>query len=136
MDEIDTVPVICEPDSRDLLRRTDPEPTADPKPGVEAEEARQGSSLPMSSDKELERIRSRLESIKTQLFDQGKYNCCVKPSCDWGVLAPLGIDLPMAAGAVAMSLSTILVAVNAQLLRRLKLRADLPAVRTPAAVPA
>jgi len=30
-----------------------------------------------------------------------------------GVLAPWGIDLPMAAGAVAMSLSTILVAVNA-----------------------
>ena len=41
-----------------------------------------------------------------------------------GVLAPWGIDLPMAVGAIAMSLSTILVAANAQLLRRLKLRAD------------
>jgi Cu2+-exporting ATPase len=39
-----------------------------------------------------------------------------------GVLTPWGIDLPMAAGAVAMSLSTIIVATNAQLLRRLRLR--------------
>ena len=41
-----------------------------------------------------------------------------------GVLAPWGIDLPMAVGAIAMSLSTIIVAANAQLLRRLRLRAD------------
>jgi Cu2+-exporting ATPase len=41
-----------------------------------------------------------------------------------GVLAPWGIDLPMAVGAVAMSLSTIIVAANAQLLRRLRLRPD------------
>jgi Cu2+-exporting ATPase len=38
-----------------------------------------------------------------------------------GVLVPWGIDLPMAAGAIAMSLSTIIVAANAQLLRRLTL---------------
>jgi P-type Cu2+ transporter len=36
----------------------------------------------------------------------------------------LGIDLPMAVGAIAMSLSTIIVAANAQLLRRLKLRSE------------
>ena len=40
-----------------------------------------------------------------------------------GVLVPWGLDLPMAAGAVAMSLSTIVVAANAQLLRRQDLRA-------------
>jgi Cu2+-exporting ATPase len=40
-----------------------------------------------------------------------------------GVLAPWGFTLPMAAGAVAMSLSTIIVAANAQLLRRLRLQA-------------
>ena len=34
-----------------------------------------------------------------------------------GVLVPWGIDLPMAVGAIAMSLSTIIVAANAQLLR-------------------
>jgi Cu2+-exporting ATPase len=39
-----------------------------------------------------------------------------------GLLVPWGIDLPMAVGAIAMSASTIVVAINAQLLRRLKLR--------------
>jgi Cu2+-exporting ATPase len=43
-----------------------------------------------------------------------------------GVLVPWGIDLPMAVGAMAMSLSTIIVAANAQLLRRLKLRREPP----------
>ncbi len=41
-----------------------------------------------------------------------------------GLLAPWGIDLPMALGAVAMSLSTIIVATNAQLLRRVRLHPD------------
>ncbi len=41
-----------------------------------------------------------------------------------GVLVPWGIDLSMAAGAVAMSLSTIIVAANAQLLRRVPLHFD------------
>jgi len=39
-----------------------------------------------------------------------------------GVFVRRGFDLPMSVGAVAMSLSTIIVAINAQLLRRLKLR--------------
>jgi Cu2+-exporting ATPase len=39
-----------------------------------------------------------------------------------GVLVPWGIDLPMAVGAIAMSVSTIIVAANAQLLRGLRLR--------------
>ena len=39
-----------------------------------------------------------------------------------GVLAPLGFVLPPAVGAVLMSTSTIIVALNAQLLRRLDLR--------------
>lgn len=39
-----------------------------------------------------------------------------------GVLAPLGFVLPMSVGAVLMSLSTVVVALNAQLLRRLDLR--------------
>jgi Cu2+-exporting ATPase len=38
-----------------------------------------------------------------------------------GVLAPSGITLPPAVGALLMSLSTIVVALNAQLLRRLDL---------------
>jgi Cu2+-exporting ATPase len=39
-----------------------------------------------------------------------------------GVLAPVGFILPMGIGALVMSLSTIVVAVNAQLLRTLRLR--------------
>ena len=39
-----------------------------------------------------------------------------------GVLAPIGFVLPMSVGAILMSLSTVVVALNAQLLRRLDLR--------------
>jgi P-type Cu2+ transporter len=38
-----------------------------------------------------------------------------------GILAPVGFVMPMAVGAVVMSASTIIVALNAQLLRRVKL---------------
>ena len=38
-----------------------------------------------------------------------------------GVLAPIGVLLPPAAAAILMSLSTIIVALNAQLLRRIDL---------------
>jgi len=41
-----------------------------------------------------------------------------------GVLVPWGVDLGMAVGAIAMSASTIIVAMNAQLLRRLRLRSN------------
>jgi len=41
-----------------------------------------------------------------------------------GVLAPIGFVLPMAVGALLMSVSTIVVAANAQLLRRLDLRPE------------
>lgn len=41
-----------------------------------------------------------------------------------GVLAPIGINLPMEVGAILMSLSTVVVALNAQWLRRLDLRPD------------
>ncbi|MGO9847347.1 MAG: HAD-IC family P-type ATPase [Methylocella sp.] len=41
-----------------------------------------------------------------------------------GLFVRWGLDLPMSVGAVAMSLSTIIVAANAQLLRRLKLQRE------------
>jgi Cu2+-exporting ATPase len=41
-----------------------------------------------------------------------------------GLFVHWGFDLPMSVGAVAMSLSTIIVAANAQLLRRLKLQRE------------
>lgn len=43
-----------------------------------------------------------------------------------GLFVRWGLDLPMSVGAVAMSLSTIIVALNAQLLRRLKLQRSAP----------
>ncbi len=43
-----------------------------------------------------------------------------------GVFIHWRLDLPMSVGAVAMSMSTIIVAMNAQLLRRLKLRREAP----------
>jgi len=48
------------------------------------------------------------------------YNVVVLPLAA-GVLAPLGFVLPMAVGAVVMSASTIIVALNAQLLRKVNL---------------
>ena len=56
-----------------------------------------------------------------------------------GVLAPVGFMLPPAVGAILMSLSTIVVALNAQLLRRVTLRPDgepAPAVSPPVEVAA
>jgi Cu2+-exporting ATPase len=38
-----------------------------------------------------------------------------------GILAPWGINMPAAVGALVMSLSTIIVVINAQTLRRLDL---------------
>jgi len=54
-----------------------------------------------------------------------------------GLLIRWGVDLPMSVGAMAMSMSTIVVALNAQLLRRLKLEHEIyfdqsvPVVRQP-----
>ena len=47
-----------------------------------------------------------------------------------GIFVPWGIDISMAAGAIAMSLSTIIVAANAQLLRRVRLASRQPAIAT------
>ena len=52
-----------------------------------------------------------------------------------GLLVPWGLDLPMAVGAIAMSASTIIVAANAQLLRRLQLRPE-PSPHAAGLVPA
>jgi hypothetical protein len=69
-----------------------PETTVETKPAAETEAAPEASSTPMSPDAELGQIKTRLEAVKTQLFDQGKYNCCVEPSCDWCALHESACD--------------------------------------------
>lgn len=57
------------------------------------------------------------------LWWAGGYNLLAVPLAA-GALAPIGVVLPMSVGAVLMSLSTVVVALNAQLLRRLDLRPE------------
>nr|WP_222930636.1 MULTISPECIES: heavy metal translocating P-type ATPase [Microbacterium] len=61
--------------------------------------------------------------MKQNLWWAAGYNLLSVPLAA-GVLAPIGFVLPMSVGAVLMSLSTIVVALNAQLLRRLDLRPE------------
>ena len=65
--------------------------------------------------------RASYRKMRQNLFWATAYNVLAIPLA-MGILAPWGFVLPMAAGAVAMSASTIIVALNAQLLRRLQLR--------------
>ncbi|KAA0916514.1 heavy metal translocating P-type ATPase [Dietzia sp. ANT_WB102] len=69
------------------------------------------------------------------LWWAGGYNLLAVPLAA-GVLAPVGVVMPMSVGAILMSLSTVVVALNAQLLRRLDLHPDaLTAVSTRADSP-
>ena len=69
----------------------------------------------------IELSRAAYRKMIQNLFWATGYNVVAIPLAA-GVLAPWGFVLPMAIGAVAMSASTVVVAINAQLLRRLKLR--------------
>ncbi len=61
--------------------------------------------------------------MKQNLWWAAGYNLISVPLAA-GILAPIGFILPMSVGAVLMSVSTIVVALNAQLLRRLDLRPE------------
>jgi Cu2+-exporting ATPase len=67
--------------------------------------------------------RASYRKMKQNLWWAAGYNLISVPLAA-GVLAPVGFVLPMAIGALLMSVSTIVVALNAQLLRRLDLRPD------------
>ncbi|EYT59073.1 ATPase [Microbacterium sp. UCD-TDU] len=71
----------------------------------------------------IELSRASYRKMKQNLWWAAGYNLLSVPLAA-GVLAPIGFVLPMSVGAVLMSLSTIVVALNAQLLRRLDLRPD------------
>ncbi|WP_218683369.1 HAD-IC family P-type ATPase, partial [Microbacterium sp. BF1] len=71
----------------------------------------------------IELSRAAYRKMKQNLWWAAGYNLLSVPLAA-GVLAPIGFVLPMSVGAVLMSLSTIVVALNAQLLRRLDLRPE------------
>lgn len=71
----------------------------------------------------IELSRASYRKMKQNLWWAAGYNLLSVPLAA-GVLAPIGFVLPMSVGAVLMSLSTIVVALNAQLLRRMDLRPD------------
>ncbi|MGP3735716.1 heavy metal translocating P-type ATPase [Streptomyces sp. GDS52] len=64
--------------------------------------------------------RASYHKMKQNLWWAAGYNLFSVPLAA-GVLAPLGFVLPMSVGAILMSASTVVVALNAQLLRRLEL---------------
>lgn len=78
------------------------------------------SSDPRSVLSVIELSRASYRKMKQNLAWAVGYNLLSVPLAA-GVLAPVGFVLPMSVGALLMSLSTIIVAVNAQTLRRLDL---------------
>ncbi len=68
----------------------------------------------------IELSRASYRKMKQNLWWAAGYNLLSVPLAA-GILAPIGFVLPMSIGAILMSLSTIVVALNAQLLRRLDL---------------
>ncbi|MDT0276542.1 heavy metal translocating P-type ATPase [Blastococcus goldschmidtiae] len=67
--------------------------------------------------------RAGYRKMAQNLWWAAGYNLIAVPLAA-GVLAPVGFVLPMEVGALLMSLSTVVVALNAQLLRRMDLRPE------------
>jgi len=81
------------------------------------------SSDPRSVISVIELSRASYRKMSQNLWWAAGYNLLSVPLAA-GVLAPIGFVLPMSVGAILMSLSTVIVAANAQLLRRLDLRPE------------
>jgi Cu2+-exporting ATPase len=71
----------------------------------------------------IELSRASYRKMQQNLWWAAGYNLISVPLAA-GVLAPIGFILPMSIGALLMSASTVVVALNAQLLRRLDLRPE------------
>lgn len=78
------------------------------------------SSDPRSVLSVIDLSRSSYRKMKQNLWWAAGYNLVSVPLAA-GILAPVGFVLPMSVGAILMSVSTVVVALNAQLLRRLDL---------------
>lgn len=81
------------------------------------------SSDPRSVLSVIELSRATYRKMEQNLWWGAGYNVIAVPLAA-GVLAPIGFVLPMSVGAILMSLSTVVVALNAQLLRRIDLRPE------------
>src|SRR5699024_12271569 len=68
----------------------------------------------------VELSHATFRKMKQNLWWAAGYNILAVPLAA-GILAPIGFTLPISVGAILMSASTIVVALNAQLLRRLDL---------------
>lgn len=78
------------------------------------------SSDPRSVLSVIQLSRATYRKMKQNLWWAAGYNLIAVPLAA-GVLAPVGFVMPMSVGAILMSLSTVIVAANAQLLRRIDL---------------
>ncbi|WP_123816136.1 copper-translocating P-type ATPase [Myceligenerans xiligouense] len=78
------------------------------------------SSDPRSVLSVIELSRAGYRKMEQNLWWAAGYNLFSVPLAA-GVLAPVGFVMPMSVGAILMSLSTVVVALNAQLLRRMDL---------------
>lgn len=81
------------------------------------------SSDPRSVLSVIELSRAAYRKMKQNLWWAAGYNLISVPLAA-GVLARVGFGLPMSVGAILMSLSTIVVSLNAQLLRRIDLSSE------------
>ncbi|MGE4427394.1 MAG: heavy metal translocating P-type ATPase [Solirubrobacteraceae bacterium] len=81
------------------------------------------SSDPRSVLSVLGLSRASYRKMQQNLWWAAGYNLLSVPLAA-GVLAPIGFVLPMSVGAILMSASTVVVAMNAQLLRRLDVRPE------------
>ncbi|MGO1950095.1 MAG: copper-translocating P-type ATPase [Mycobacteriaceae bacterium] len=81
------------------------------------------SSDPRAVVSVIELSRATYRKMTQNLWWAAGYNLVSVPLAA-GILAPIGFILPMSVGAILMSLSTLVVALNAQLLRRLDLSPD------------
>ncbi|WP_367172629.1 heavy metal translocating P-type ATPase [uncultured Corynebacterium sp.] len=87
------------------------------------------SSDPRSVLSVFELSEATYRKMKQNLWWAAGYNIAAVPLAA-GVLAPIGFVLPMSVGAILMSASTVVVALNAQLLRRLDLTPAASAARS------
>jgi Cu2+-exporting ATPase len=81
------------------------------------------SSDPRSVLSVIQLSKATYRKMKQNLWWAAGYNLISVPLAA-GVLAPIGFVMPMSVGAILMSVSTVVVALNAQLLRRLDLRPE------------